>query len=130
MKKSQWFSCGVFFFVIIGIWEGRGQLENKVNIVKTVPEQQQSGKCSQIYASKVVKGCLFPGKFCRLFKTQVSCSFFAVMKTRTPEREASDSPNTRHRERKPAPGSICLHGKLCNVNHNFNLGRISILMNL
>lgn len=67
---------GFFFLVIIRIWEGRGQLESKVNIVKTVPEQHQSGKCSQIYSSKVLKGCLFSGKFSRLFKTHVSCSFF------------------------------------------------------
>lgn len=60
-----------------------------------------------------------------------------AMTTITPKRRVSLSPDTHHpeieereREREIMEGSICLLRKLCNVNHNFNLGWISILMNL
>lgn len=82
----------LFFNIIVGVWEGRGQLESKVNTVRTVEEQHQSSTCSQLYASKLMKGNL--ENFLRL-KSRVL--FFAVMKTRTLERKVSGSPDTRHR---------------------------------
>lgn len=92
-----WKNClrvfAVFFNVIVGVWEGRGQLESKVNTVRTVEEQHQSSTCSQMYASKLMKGNL--ENFLRL-KSRV-LFFFAMMKTRTLERKASGSPDTRHR---------------------------------
>ena len=68
----------VFFNVIVAVWEGWGQLESKVRAVRTVEKQPQSNTCSQLYASLLMKGCFFTGNFSKLFKTQVSCSFFFV----------------------------------------------------